>query len=103
MYCTTCCFPLEEGDRFCPQCGMGKVDEGRWAGHVARRKLRRSASDRRVAGVCEGVARRYNVDVTLVRLGWTGASLLPFMPGLFAYVILWALLPSDDAMRESAA
>ena len=81
---------------------MGMEDEALWAGHV-RRPLRRSQSDCRVAGVCEGVARRYNVNVTLVRLGWTGASLLPFMPGLFAYVILWAFLPKDDAMRESTA
>ena len=102
MYCTACQFPLEEGDRFCPQCGGRMVEHGRWAGHV-KRPLRRSARERRVAGVCEGFARRYNVDVTLVRLGWAGASLLPFMPGLFAYVICWALLPSDDTMRQSAA
>ena len=102
MYCTTCSFPLEEGDRFCPHCGRRTVELGRWAGHVAR-PLRRSARGRRVAGVCEGFARRYNVDVTLVRLGWTGASLLPFMPGLFAYVACWALLPTDEARRESAA
>ena len=102
MYCTTCRFPLEEGDHFCPQCGGQMDDEGNCVFPV-NRPLRRSMSDRRVAGVCEGVARHYNVNVTLVRLGWTGALLLPFMPGLFAYVILWALLPKDDAMREYAA
>jgi len=101
MYCTTCSFPIEECDRFCGQCGR-KTPEGKKLGRHCARRLGRSTHEKRVAGVCEGFARYFDVDVTIVRLGWTGASLLPFMPGLIAYAVCWAVMPNDQPAQRQA-
>ena len=101
MYCTTCSFPIEECDRFCGQCGR-KTPEGKKLGRHCARRLGRATSEKRVAGVCEGFARYYDVDVTLVRLGVAGASLLPFMPGLIAYAVCWAVMPADQPTQRQA-
>jgi len=64
--------------------------------------LARATQEKKVAGVCEGFARYFDVDVTLIRLGWAGASLLPFMPGLIAYAVCWAVMPPDRGVRRHA-
>jgi phage shock protein PspC (stress-responsive transcriptional regulator) len=61
------------------------------AGHGARR-LVREPDDRKVAGVCAGLADRLGVDVSLVRLG--AVVLAVFTPvGLIAYLVAWAIVP----------
>lgn len=64
------------------------------------RTLARSTSDEKIAGVCSGLARYFDVDPLLVRVG--------FVAGLFvggwtaiAYVLLWWLLPISDDVDES--
>ena len=58
------------------------------------RKLYRSRSNRQVAGVCGGLAKRFNVDVTLVRvlfilLGIFGGS------GIVLYIAMWIIVPKE--------
>src|SRR5262245_58518363 len=61
------------------------------AGHGARR-LVREPDDRKIAGVCAGLADRLGVDVSLVRLG--AVVLAVFTPvGLIAYLVAWAIVP----------
>lgn len=54
----------------------------------------RSTSDKKLAGVCSGVARHWNVDPILVRVGWV---LLAFSGGVgvVLYVAAWLLVPAD--------
>ena len=56
--------------------------------------IRRSTSDKKLAGVCSGVARHWNVDPLLVRVGWV---LLAFSGGIgvVLYVAGWLLVPAD--------
>ncbi len=56
----------------------------------------RPADGRIVAGVCAGIAERWQVDVTLVRVV---AAVLAVMSGLgvAAYLAIWLLTPSTDA------
>lgn len=58
--------------------------------------IRRSTSDKKLAGVCSGVARHWNVDPLLVRVGWV---LLAFSGGIgvVLYVAAWLLVPADGA------
>lgn len=58
--------------------------------------IRRSTSDKKLAGVCSGVARHWNVDPILVRVGWV---LLAFSGGVgvVLYVAAWLLVPADGA------
>ena len=58
--------------------------------------IRRSTSDKKLAGVCSGVARHWNVDPLLVRVGWV---LLAFSGGVgvVLYIAAWLLVPADGA------
>jgi phage shock protein PspC (stress-responsive transcriptional regulator) len=58
--------------------------------------LVRPRDGRRIAGVCAGIADRYGWDPTIVRLV---AVLSVFLPGpqVLAYLILWLVIPSEDA------
>ena len=58
--------------------------------------LVRPRNGRRIAGVCAGIADRYGWDPTIVRLV---AVLSVFLPGpqVLAYLVLWLVMPSDDA------
>jgi phage shock protein PspC (stress-responsive transcriptional regulator) len=61
------------------------------------REWTRSHDERRIAGVCSGLARSFDVPVTAVRLGFVVGSLLPglHLAGVFLYLALWFLMPSD--------
>ena len=56
------------------------------------RRLRRSFDDRRIAGVCGGLAEHFDVDAGFIRFGFLVASLI-FGVGLVAYAVLWVTLP----------
>jgi phage shock protein C len=58
------------------------------------RKLYRSRTDRRIAGVCGGLAVYFNIDPTLVRL--LAVLGLVFVGGTFwAYLILMLVIPEE--------
>jgi phage shock protein PspC (stress-responsive transcriptional regulator) len=59
-------------------------------------QLERSATDRVIAGVAGGVAQRFGVSSTLVRVAWVVSVLLGGF-GLLAYVVLWIALPKGGA------
>jgi phage shock protein C len=58
-------------------------------------KLRRSRSDRMVAGVCGGLARTFGVDAAIVRIALVAATLLGFGTGAVLYLICWIVMPQD--------
>jgi phage shock protein PspC (stress-responsive transcriptional regulator) len=56
------------------------------------RRLVREPDDRKIAGVCAGLADRLGIDVSLVRLG--AVVLAVFTPvGLIAYLVAWVIVP----------
>ncbi len=52
----------------------------------------RSINNKKIAGVCAGVADYLDLDPTLVRALWLLATLIPG-PNIIAYIILWIVLP----------
>lgn len=59
-----------------------------------RKQLRRSRTNRMVAGVVGGLAEYWSVDPTLARAVYVVASILSAaFPGLLVYVILWLIIP----------
>ena len=57
--------------------------------------LRRSSSDRVIAGVCGGIAEHFKIDAALLRL----ISLILILFGglsLWVYVILWLIIPKQQ-------
>ena len=61
-------------------------------------RLRRSVTDRKVAGVAGGLARHLDVDPLLLRVGFV---VLAFFggAGLILYAACWALVPEEDRER----
>jgi phage shock protein PspC (stress-responsive transcriptional regulator) len=49
-----------------------------------------------LAGVCAGIAERYNVSVSAVRLAFVVGTFLPVVPGPLVYAALWLLLPEEE-------
>ena len=58
------------------------------------RRLSRPRNDRRIAGVCSGLARRFGLKSGTVRLLFVVSCLLPG-PQFVIYLVLWALLPNE--------
>ena len=60
------------------------------------KKLYKSSTDKKLAGVCGGIAEYFGIDSTLVRLGWVVFSLLGGS-GLLAYILAAIIIPRDDS------
>ncbi|MGI5841181.1 MAG: PspC domain-containing protein [Patescibacteria group bacterium] len=59
------------------------------------KKLTRPKEGRIVAGVAAGVAKYFEIDVTLVRLIWALLFIPGGFPGLVPYLIGWLIIPSE--------
>jgi phage shock protein PspC (stress-responsive transcriptional regulator) len=57
--------------------------------------LRRSSSDRKIAGIAGGIGRRYDIEPWLVRVGLIVLAI--FGVGVALYIVAWLLLPTDVA------
>ena len=57
-------------------------------------RLTRSSHDRMIAGVCGGIAEYFDIDPTLVRVGYVLISIFSAgFPGLLVYIILAFVMP----------
>ena len=50
-----------------------------------------------ICGVCGGIAEYFNIDPSLVRLGWILVSCFYSGAGLLAYIITAIVLPEEPA------
>ena len=60
---------------------------------MADKKLVRSA-DKKIAGVCGGLAEYFGLDVSIIRIVWLLCVLLGGF-GLMAYIIMWIVMPAQ--------
>ncbi len=61
------------------------------------RPFTRSTTDRVLAGVMGGIARRFGWNSTLVRILFVILSIASVaFPGIIVYLILWLLMPEDS-------
>jgi len=59
-----------------------------------KKKLRLSKTNKKLAGVCGGIAEYFSVDATLIRiLVIILAFATTFAPVIVAYVVCWAIMP----------
>jgi phage shock protein PspC (stress-responsive transcriptional regulator) len=67
------------------------------------RRLTRSASDRKIAGVCGGLAAYFAVDPTVVRLIWAMLTIVPgaVVLGVLAYAVAWVVIPEAGSASTS--
>ena len=96
---------------FCPQCGKEYSQRVNFCCHcgtafsipapTANKKLMRSRTDKKIAGVCGGFAHYFDLDVTLVRVLWL---MIVFFAGwgIIGYLIAWIVMP-EEPLRQAAS
>ena len=129
MYCTHCGNQLrDQADKFCPSCGRAtaaadgasQADNSQSQnyqnqGYESRgyqydnrrnwekRRLYRSVTDKKIAGVCGGLADYFDVDPTLIRI--LAVIALCCGVGFFSYIIAAFVIPKEPYpnMQEATA
>jgi phage shock protein C len=92
MYCTQCGTQLRDDDFFCSRCGTRTAAAP--AGGSVERPLLLDKKNKKIAGVCAGFARYFDVDVTLIRVLWLAVAIMTGV-GFLAYLAAWIIMPSD--------
>lgn len=60
-----------------------------------RRQFRLNRQDKKIMGVCSGIADHFEVDVTLVRVAMVVALLMTFPLMMFAYIAVGVIAKSN--------
>ncbi|HYW37202.1 MAG TPA: PspC domain-containing protein [Terriglobales bacterium] len=97
MYCNACGKVIAEDGRYCSHCGnvVGIPS--------TPKKLMRSRADRKIGGVCAGLAQYLDLDVSLVRILWFFITLAcGIFPGVVAYVLGWIIIPEEPLLLPVA-
>lgn len=98
MLCANCQKDIAAGSKFCYNCGAKQPETppGFSPATGGKKRLMRSSTDKKIAGVCAGLADYFDLDPTIIRVVWVLAVLCAGT-GLLAYAILWIVLPLAPA------
>ncbi|HEY2458493.1 MAG TPA: PspC domain-containing protein [Candidatus Acidoferrum sp.] len=102
MYCSNCQKEIADGSKFCYNCGAqqtavpGSAAPASAPPYAPAKRLMRSSTDKKIGGVCAGLADYFDLDPTIVRVVWLLAIFFAGT-GLLVYVILWIVLPIAPA------
>ncbi len=104
MICAHCRREIPDNSNFCLFCGA-RLHTAPGTPSFASRRLMRSATDRKIAGVCGGIAEYFGVDSTIVRLIWVLVAILPipFIPAFIGYFAAWLVMPKAPLYTGAAA
>jgi phage shock protein C len=69
---------------------------------IVAKKLTRSRTDKKIAGVCGGFANYFELDVTLVRIIWLMLAVFGGW-GILGYLIAWIVMPEEPLPQAAAA
>ena len=58
-----------------------------------QKKLYKSNNDRKLVGVCSGIAEYFDIDPTIIRLAWVFGTLFAGA-GIIAYIIAALIIPN---------
>lgn len=80
---------------------QSEAESGRETGEPEKSGLRgldiyRSRADRKIAGICGGLANYFNIDSSIVRLGWVLLTVLSKGLGVLIYIALIFVLPEES-------
>ncbi len=94
MICKHCQRDIADYSNFCYFCGARQYASPDGSSRACKR-LMRSAADRKIAGVCGGIAEYFEVDSTIIRLIWVLAVLIPvpIVPAFIGYFVAWLVMP----------
>lgn len=68
---------------------------------IMQKKLYRSMADKKLCGVCGGIAEYFDLDPTIIRLVWVVMTLFSAaFPGVLAYIICAIIVPQQKQLPE---
>ena len=103
MICANCQKQIADGSNFCYSCGAKQpASSSPSVDPAVRKRLVRSSTDKKIAGVCAGLADYFDLDVTIIRIIWLLAVLFAGT-GVLVYAILWIALPLAPTPTASAS
>lgn len=96
MICGQCQKEIADGSNFCYFCGAKAVAEPpQPSPPIGERRLQRSVTDRKLGGVCAGLAYYLDMDASLVRV-LAAISIFFYGVGLVGYLVAWIIIPEGD-------
>jgi len=102
MFCNACGKDIPENVHFCAYCGQPVGIPP--APQSATKRLMRSRTDKKIAGVCAGLAHYFDLDITLVRILCIFLTLATgACPGIVTYLLAWIIIPSEPEMQALLA
>ena len=101
MTCKSCHREIPDEASYCLFCGRR---QGASAA-LFPKPLRRSLADRKLAGICGGIARYLDTDPVFIRVAWVILSIVPgtILLGVLAYVVAWIIVPEAEPGSEPVA
>jgi phage shock protein C len=98
MHCTGCGNQINESVNYCASCGTQQRPR------TSHKQLTLSATNKKLAGVCGGLAEYLDVDATVVRLIWVALSVVPggLVGGALAYLLAWIIIPKAPELSSAA-
>ena len=104
MICPNCQREIAESSNFCYYCGARQQALPSRPARASKR-LMRSSTDAKIAGVCGGVAEYLGVDSTIVRLVWVLLVILPIplVPAVLGYIVAWIIMPKAPLPASTGA
>lgn len=73
----------------------------RWCYTISMKKLYRSVTDKKIAGVCGGLGDYFGIDANILRIIAVILLLPGGLPGFLPYVVLWILLPVKPGIDQT--
>ena len=61
------------------------------------KKIYRSRSDKMLAGICGGLGKYFDIDSSIIRIGWVLATFFSVGIGILVYIILIFIFPEEPA------
>ena len=98
MTCTSCHREIADEAFYCQFCGRRQGARAT----LFPKPLRRSQADRKLAGICGGIARYLDTDPVFIRVAWVILSIVPgtILLGVLAYVVAWIIVPEAEPGSE---
>ena len=67
---------------------------------VEIKRLYLSEKDKKIGGVCGGIAEYFKIDPTIVRLIWIVFTFFSMGLGIILYLIFWIAMPTKHGFKK---